>query len=230
MGEQNVNGFFAYVVPQFKYISGGNTLMMEAIVLHKPVSDINDVISRQVKVSATLLEGGTAIEIQEPSLPWFLTEETEEIYQDMFDDDQTWMTEAIKDAHRVNVNTIQGSELRKKKIYTFILPEGYRGATGFMNSGGQNTSPKGLKLTPFLYSGSEVLSGEETGTDEEMTFTKCMVSFVIPLESYERRVVEMAENEFQPVHKMFRKFQKLTMDQMATDSNPAPAPDQTRSG
>lgn len=207
--EQNVNGLFAYLT-QFKYKDGGSTMIMDAIIIHKPWPDVTDLVSRGLTISATLMEGGSQIEIVEPSLPYFMTEEVHKLYEGLFDEDQPLMTASIQDSHKYTVLAIKGRETRKKKTYILNLPNGLKGAPGYMNQGA--SSGNGVKLTPSLYSGSETLTPEETGADADMTFTHHMTSFIIPLETNERRVVELKEDEYQPIQKMFQRFRTMTVN------------------
>ena len=72
----NVNGFYAFVSPAFEFDSE----VMETLVMQKTILGLEDLMDPICKVRVKLMECGTTLLVEEPSLPHYFHTQPNEIF------------------------------------------------------------------------------------------------------------------------------------------------------
>jgi hypothetical protein len=199
-GEQNVNGIFAYRSPQFEFVNGTVNESIEAVVVHKQICDIYDLLgsSKTSKISASLLADGSGILIEEPSLPLFMIDKIDNLYANTFKDEE--LTKALKQAHSYTATAVVQSVDRRTKKYILRFPDEIRCILGYMNPS------NGQKLMPFYNVTTEVLKTETTGSANNFEFTQVLATFVAAIENAERRVLKINNDDNSEIRDLFNRM------------------------
>jgi hypothetical protein len=167
--EDNPNGFTAYLLPQFQY----ENEYIEAIVLNKVVSDMEDMIGAD-KVSVSLLECGTKLFVQEPAVSRFMVTNYPESFSGFADSLQ--LHESILNTHEMLLHDILSDESRRTKKYILNLPAGYRCKMGYMNP------LNGERLKGVLHYATTTLGTEVTGFPNDLECLHPSVTWIAVLD------------------------------------------------
>jgi hypothetical protein len=204
MGERNVNNIFAYRCPQFKFQNGMAIEHIDAIVMHKVVCDLSDLYGNphtgNNKLIASLLEDGSGVLFEEPSLPFFLIDSIDGLYgPNVFKNVE--MTTAVKDAHHYTTTAIVQKVNRRTKKYIVRFPEDIHCKMGYMNQLSQ-----GQKLTPFFNMKKTAVPKEVTGASADTEVINFLATYVIAIETEERRVLNVAEDGNNEIKELFSRM------------------------
>lgn len=201
-GERNPEDIFAFKTGQFVYWADGGDEnkkgvgeAIEALVIRRPVADMADITGTNpsgVKMRASLLPGGVGIEFERPSLASFLSDEEQMKHfnnlkgKGISGRNLTSMNVQVDMTHVPKANTIAKHNNRKSKIVHMMFPDEMRGMPGFWNDSGH-----GNKLKSFYSVTQQKIKGQ--------VFTNILLTFVIPIEPEERRILstvaEVAEED-----------------------------------
>ena len=76
-GEKNgVFGIFGFVSPSFAH----GDEQIEAVVIHKQISDIHDVRDPSSAITMRLLPDGSGVYVEESSMPFFMASQIQQLY------------------------------------------------------------------------------------------------------------------------------------------------------
>ena len=129
-GESNVNGIFAYISPSFVW----EEEQVEVVVLVQKVADITDIRNDPASFSMSLLPDGGGVLVEEPSVPHFMVDSYDDLY-DMNKTDTKYpdLEYACHTTHAVCMTAIQQNQKRQKNKYILKFPENVVCKMGYMN-------------------------------------------------------------------------------------------------
>jgi hypothetical protein len=171
--EDNVNGFCAFksssFVIEFEEI--------EAIILHKEICDIENMRHQNAMIVVSLMECGTKLLVEEPSVPHFYHTHTDQILDGIT---HTETRRAIQTAHSCKMNDISGDPERKMKNYILNFPPGISGKMGFMNP-----------VSGRILVGSMNMSYRNAMDDKGnvITFTMATVTYAVAVDTDDQKIV-----------------------------------------
>lgn len=174
--EDNVNGFSGYISPAFEY---GNE-MIEAVVLHKQVLDIEDIMDHNRKIVLTLLDCGKKVLVEEPAVPHYFHTHSEQMFLGVQNPE---VKRAIKTAHVYKMNDILNNPERLMKKYILNLPEGVTCKMGYMNPS------NGRILVGSMNVAEKTLPTSFTKAKNDMIFTMATITYVVALDADEQKII-----------------------------------------
>jgi hypothetical protein len=124
--EDNVNGFSAFLSTSFIC----NDEMVDAVILHKQLLDVEDMRDKNQKLQVSLMECGTKYLVEEPSVPHFYHTHVDQMLAGIQNGEAR---RAIQTAHTYKVNAIMATPDRHMKKYVLNLPVGVKCKMGYMN-------------------------------------------------------------------------------------------------
>ena len=98
MDNLGVMGIFAYISSEIEYTDE----LIEALVIHKTLVDMKDLMGTS-KITASLLECGTRILIEEPAVPNFFASHTNDIFANF---DHPALKTAMQNKFQTKINEI----------------------------------------------------------------------------------------------------------------------------
>jgi hypothetical protein len=172
--EDSSNGFHAFLSESFIY----NDESIVAVVLHKQLLDVKDIMDTKQQIVLTLLECGTKILVEEPSVPHYFHTHVNEILAGI---EHPEARRAIEVAHVYKMNGIQADPERHMKKYILNLPVGIKCKMGHMNPS------TGRVLVGSLNIAEQNYKHEETGL--ELFSTMATLTYAIAMDTDDPKVV-----------------------------------------
>jgi hypothetical protein len=172
--EDSSNGFHCFLSESFIY----NDESIVAVILHKQLLDPKDIMDTKQQLVLTLLECGTKILVEEPSVPHYFHTNVNEILAGV---EHTEARRAIETAFVCKLNGILAYPERHMKKYVLNLPVGLKCKMGHMNP------TTGRILVGSLNIAEQNINHEETGL--EMFSTMATVTYAIALDTDDPKVV-----------------------------------------
>ena len=159
-----------------------NDEMIEAVVLHKQLLDVEDMRDQNHKLVVSLLECGTKILVEEPSVPHFYHTHVDEILGGVHHGEAR---RAIETAHNYKMNAILANPDRRMKKYILNLPNGLRCKMGYMNP----TSGR-------ILIGSMNISSQQVPNKKGVliNFSMVTVTYAIVVDTEDQKVVRKNPN------------------------------------
>lgn len=138
-GESNANGVFAFKTASFVW----EEEQVEAVVLIKQVSDIADARAPN-KYTMSLLEDGTGVLVEEPSVPNFFIKQFDGLYEGYTKEHSMF---AMHTTHAVCMTALLAAPERQTRKYIMKFPNGIKWKKGYMNTVNGNSLRGDVKLT-----------------------------------------------------------------------------------
>jgi hypothetical protein len=176
--EDNVNGFNAFLASEF--VHSGDAI--EAVVLHRQLHDVGDIINSNHRIAVSLMECGTKILVEEPAVPGFFHTHVDSILSGI---DHPETQRAIQTAHLSQMNSILADPDRGMKRYILKLPPGVKCKMGYTNP----SSGRGL-LGSMNVSEKMVPVVRDMGVIENVVFSMVTITYVIALDKDEHKIVQ----------------------------------------
>ena len=174
-GENNVNGFFAFLSPAFVF----DGEQIEVVVLHKQVNDIEDVRNPSNSIVVSLLPDGSGVVVEEPSVPSFMTWNGDELYDGCANEE---MANTLRATHAVCMTSIE-SQGRQKKKYILNFPDNVVCQMGYMNPS-----------TGRILRGHVAVSNTDfSSKNGRLKFTHVTIRYMAVIKSEERKLLRSAE-------------------------------------
>jgi hypothetical protein len=189
--KQNVNRIFAYVTPQFVF----EEECIEALVIQMHLNDVRDAAGSD-KISASLLNDGSGVLIEEPSVYAFQFSEIKDLYNGF---KSSAMCAAMQNAHTYTTAAIKQNSTRRKKSYILRFPDELRCKMGYMNQS------NGQKLQMVLNVVHTVMKASETGRAKDASFSHGIVTCSIAIATSEPRVLRL-DSDSKEVNELFSRM------------------------
>lgn len=103
--------------------------LVDSLVIYKPLFDIRDATSKNIKIKASLLFDGTGIMVTEPKVPSYFYKEVEKIHLL----EGLHGCETMRSAHHVAAKDIRNQTHRQQKRVLLRFPEGVTCKVGHFN-------------------------------------------------------------------------------------------------
>ena len=186
-------GLYAYVLSENKH----SDELIQAMVIHKTVIDLKDLMGDS-KITATLMECGTKILIEEPNVPNFFSVHTNSIFNNI---DHPALQTAMKNNFQTKFNEISISTSRRTRKYILRLPDGMKCKMGYMNP-----MTNRRVLAGVMSSAHKVFEAANTGAADDFHNSMIMVTYVIAIDSEQQKIIRNAADVGNEVAHFFKRM------------------------
>jgi hypothetical protein len=176
--EDNVNGFCAFESASFIF----EDEMIDAVVLHKQILDVEDLKDKTSRLVVSLLECGTKILVEEPAVPHYYHTHVDQILQGIKHGEAR---RAIETAHICTMNSIMSNPDRHMKKYILNLPVGLKCKMGYMNP----TAGR-ILVGSMNVASQQILNNKGVF----LKFTMATVTYAIAIDTEDQKVVRKNPN------------------------------------
>ena len=154
---------------------------MEALVIHKTIQDLEDLMDPIRKVTVKLMECGTKLLVEEPSVPHYFHTQPDEMFESF---ENAEICRAIQTAHEYKMTSIRSVTSRHTKTYILNIPDGLKCKMGYTNP--MNAC---RVLNGTMSWAVKTFPNNMTGAGIDLEFRMVTVTYVIAIETEEQKII-----------------------------------------
>ena len=174
-GETNgVFGIFAFVSPSF--VHGDEQL--EAVVIHKQISDVHDARDASNAITMRLLPDGTGVYVEETSMPFFMASQIKQLYAGGCESSE--MATAFETNHTICVNAMKKNQNCAKNKYVLKFSDDIVCKMGILN-------PETGNLRGNVHVTRSIVTNKNGA---QIPFTHVSIRFQIVVSTPERKLLK----------------------------------------